>query len=198
VSWNPKGWKHGHTGLVDGKVVMTPTYSSWNSMKIRCADKSRAAYGGKGIKVCERWLGRDGFQHFLEDMGERPEGCTLGRKKNHLGYSKSNCGWETKEQQYSNQTSNRNITVFGETLTLAEACRKYGKVNVNTARCRVRRGMNPEMAITTSAASYHRWTTEASLYQECRHRDVNYSTIVNRIKRGLTREQAFAAPGGCL
>ena len=47
-------------------------------------------YGGRGIGVCDRW--RD-FGAFLDDMGLQPQGLTLERKKNHLGYSPGNCCW---------------------------------------------------------------------------------------------------------
>ena len=75
---------------------------TWDSMIQRCSNprnKSYDRYGGRGIKVCRRWLK---FKNFLADMGIRPEGHTLGRKNNNGGYSLANCRWETAKEQAKN------------------------------------------------------------------------------------------------
>lgn len=75
-------------------------------MVARCTRRSHHRYrdyGGRGIKVCDRWLGRNGFVNFLADMGERPEGLTLDRIDVNRGYEKSNCRWATQEEQMRNQ-----------------------------------------------------------------------------------------------
>jgi hypothetical protein len=61
-------------------------------------------YGGRGIKVCDRWrCGENGllsgYQSFIADMGERPPGMTLDRINNDLGYFKVNCRWATRKEQ---------------------------------------------------------------------------------------------------
>lgn len=80
-----------------------PLYVTWESMRKRCNNPNYPAYknyGGRGIKVCERW---DNFANFLEDMGERPEGMTLDRKHNDKNYEKSNCRWATQLEQVANR-----------------------------------------------------------------------------------------------
>ena len=75
-------------------------------MRERCYDPSHdrySAYGGRGITVCERWLGKDGFVNFLADMGTRPYGKTIDRINVNGNYYLDNCRWATKTQQYRNR-----------------------------------------------------------------------------------------------
>jgi len=88
-------YKH---GMRDTKI-----WCSWRCMKTRCLNPNNFKYkdyGGRGIEVCEKWLN---FQGFFEDMGVRPEGMTLERKNNSLGYYKENCKWATPKEQASNR-----------------------------------------------------------------------------------------------
>jgi len=77
-----------------------PTYKSWAAMLTRCRNPNREdwrLYGGRGIKVCKRWLK---FKSFLEDMGERPLGRTLDRFPDPDGdYEPGNCRWATPLEQ---------------------------------------------------------------------------------------------------
>jgi hypothetical protein len=60
-------------------------------------------WGGRGITICERWRGPEGFVTFLADMGERPEGRTLDRIDNDGGYAPGNCRWATSAEQHANK-----------------------------------------------------------------------------------------------
>lgn len=102
---NTVALKHGHTSD-RGVYERSPTYNSWRSMKERCyrpAHRWFHRYGGRGITVCERWLGKQGFSNFLVDMGERPAGMSLDRVDNDKGYSPDNCKWSTATEQNNNQ-----------------------------------------------------------------------------------------------
>lgn len=89
----------------------SPSYSSYRKMLERCLIESCAAYenyGGRGITVCDRWL--ESYENFLEDMGERPEGLSLDRIDNSLGYSVENCRWATKSVQGFNRRAVNNTS----------------------------------------------------------------------------------------
>jgi hypothetical protein len=60
-------------------------------------------YGGAGVKICERW---QLFSNFLADMGERPDGTTLGRIGDKGDYEPNNCEWQTSKEQGKQGTSN--------------------------------------------------------------------------------------------
>jgi hypothetical protein len=94
--------RHGHCS--GGK--RTPTYMSWCAMKERCYRRGADAYsryGAVGVAVCEQWL--CSFSAFLGDMGLRPEGKTLHRLDNALGYQPGNCVWATAKEQCRNRRS---------------------------------------------------------------------------------------------
>lgn len=93
-------------------------YNTYRGMIDRCYKPSNTCYrryGGRGIKVCDRWL--DSFWNFVEDMGERPDHHTLDRIDNNGSYEPSNCKWSTSEEQNNNRSNNHRLTVNGITLT---------------------------------------------------------------------------------
>ena len=112
----------------------TKTYHVWNNMRGRCfneKDPSYKNYGARGITVSERWLT---FENFLEDMGHPPEGLSIDRIDNELGYSKENCRWTDISTQNTNKrpwkesaTGIKNISFSERDGLYAVEINRYGK-----------------------------------------------------------------------
>lgn len=117
-------------------------------------------YGGRGIKVCERWM--ESFANFIADMGARPsEEHSLDRIDNNGNYEPGNCRWATATEQSRNKRNNRLLTVFGETKPLSAWVEDSRcAVSRESLKDRVRRGWDVEKALTTPSAKYVRRTTD--------------------------------------
>jgi hypothetical protein len=129
-------------------LATTREYRIWTDMRRRCHQPHRPDFykhGGRGISVCDRW--RNSFEAFFADMGPCPPKHTLDRLNNDGPYEPGNCAWRTHSQQLRNTRVNRHITVFGETMTVADAADRYA-VRYDRLLDRLNRGWSPEDAIT--------------------------------------------------
>lgn len=102
-------------------------YQIWNSMWNRCenaGNESYSRYGGRGIKVCERWLK---YENFLADLGRRPSRIySIERKNNDGDYCPENCQWATLKEQANNRSTNHPITIGGVTRNISEWATEAG------------------------------------------------------------------------
>jgi hypothetical protein len=122
----------------------------------RCENtKSRnyPKYGARGITVCQRWRGEQGFQAFMADMGPRPSANhSIDRKDNNGNYEPGNCSWATRVQQARNKRTSVVLTVEGQSGTVAEWAERMG-IGRSTIKERLRRGWSPERALSKTATS---------------------------------------------
>lgn len=142
---------------IQGKVGRKPThgfsgrnrpkiYNVWKAMVNRCHCAGNTAYdkyGGRGIKVCDRW--RD-FLKFYEDMGDVPEGMTIDRIDVNGDYEPSNCRWASMRQQARNKRNTTFLTCFGETKSIQDWADQFG-IKAKTVKKRLKSGWSAEDAI---------------------------------------------------
>lgn len=118
-------------------------YKSWCSMRDRCSNpnlKCFKNYGGRGVQVCARWLGKDGFANFLADLGARPSlGHSLDRIDNNGNYEPSNCRWVTFQEQQKNRRDTRILSYQGLSLCVRDWERRLG-LRKGTICTRLHRG----------------------------------------------------------
>lgn len=115
-------------------------YRVWTSMRARCSNPNDASYhnyGGRGIKVCERW---NSFGNFFADMGNRPKGFDIDRLDNDKDYCPENCRWVSRRQNLLNTRITRMITFNGETLPMRIWAERYG-IKHTTLKYRIDTGM---------------------------------------------------------
>ena len=123
-------WIHGHGSDRRGAHVV------WRRMLNRCSNpkcKDWKNYGGRGIKVCERWKS---FDLFLADMGEPALGMSIERVKNNGPYSPKNCEWIPMAQQRLNTRRIHLISYKGVTKPLKHWAITVG-ITVSSMRKRI-------------------------------------------------------------
>lgn len=118
-----------------------PEGDTWRNMIARCTNpnhKDYRYYGGRGIRVCGRWL--DSFANFYADMGSRPRGAySIDRIDNDGNYEPSNCRWATAiEQNMNKRTKVQTLTHNGMTMTITQWAKTLG-IGSCALRLRLRR-----------------------------------------------------------
>lgn len=135
--------RHAHSRL--GHV--SRTYTCWANMMQRCTNPKFTFfknYGGRGIRVCERWKT---FDNFLSDMGEKPEGLTLERINNDGHYEPTNCKWASRTEQGRNRRTNKAYEFNGKPMSIRNIEREAG-VSRGLYGYRLRNGWTFEQAIS--------------------------------------------------
>lgn len=115
-------------------------------MRQRCRNPKHTFYrdyGERGIQVEKAW---DDFDRFCADVGERPEGCTLDRIKDHYNYGPGKTKWSTSTEQNGNRRNCRFIKVGGKKVHMAEVARQ-NDISQSTLRDRLDRGLTLQAAL---------------------------------------------------
>lgn len=123
-------------GLSDSRI-----YRIWYAMMQRCNNEKNHAYkhyGGRGVKVCKRWLT---FKKFASDMGRPPEKFSLERIDVNGNYTKRNCKWASATEQMNNTRRNLNVLLIknGKKFTISQFAKHYG-IPYSTVHSRYVRG----------------------------------------------------------
>lgn len=99
----------------------------WKGIHKRCYNPNSSIYrhyGGRGIKVCDRW---HSFSNFLADMGPRPTPKhSVEREDNNGDYCPENCVWLLRKYQNRNKRNSRILTFNGVSQTVADWADQLG------------------------------------------------------------------------
>lgn len=113
----------------DTPVISHPLWRIWYGIKMRCYNPNEPSfknYGGRGIKMCERWRADGGFENFINDMGTRPSmSHTIDRIDVNGDYCPENCRWATKREQLNNTRRNLFLQVNGDRISVSQFYREY-------------------------------------------------------------------------
>lgn len=177
---------------------MTPEYKSWARMKNRCynkGNKSYKNYGGRGIKVCERWV--NSASNFISDMGPKPSRFhSVERVNNNGDYEPTNCKWATRYEQSRNRTDSFKITFNGETKTITDWANQIG-MKRTSLRNRIASGWPLEKALNPSARNKRMVLFGGSLKsvrEWSKQLGINEMTLHSRLNDKWSIEKALTTP----
>lgn len=107
------------------------TFIIWSGMKARCYNlksTSYKSYGGRGIRICDEWLGKNGFKNFHEwaMANGYKEDFEIDRINGNGNYEPSNCQWIPKHENRTKQRNAKYFEVNGKTLNISQWCRELG------------------------------------------------------------------------
>jgi len=171
-------------------------YHAWVGMKQRCYNKNSHAYhnyGGRGIKVCDRWL--NSFENFIADMGNRPSPKhSIDRMDNDGNYEHGNCRWSTMKEQMNNVRYNRLFTIDGMTKTASELADHFG-LKLSVVHNRIARDWPVEDIFKKQLTPTSRYLTvngiTKTVTEMAKDYNIDRRLVTNRLRRGWNPEMAL-------
>ena len=135
--------KHGMNGTRIHHIYLNMKYRCYKETSSRYKD-----YGGRGIKVCDEWLGEDGFLNFYNwsIANGYNDSLSIDRIENDGNYEPSNCRWTTIDVQENNKRGLKYFDIGNGRETLMQICKRLGK-NYNSVQAKIYRGKTIEEAL---------------------------------------------------
>ena len=167
-------------------------------MKQRCYDTKNShyhLYGGRGIKICNRWLEPKGFDNFMDDLGQRPSSNhSIDRINNDGDYSPENCRWSISKVQSRNKRNNINVTFKGETKCIADWIKETG-LSYRTLKNRIKDdgtvGDDFDYKYSSKKLLITFEDKTQSLFDWSKELKIKLSVLYKRLSRGWSTEEAF-------
>lgn len=191
--------KHGTCGHKFKQLNYKRIYDTWRGMKKRCYLKSNQNYkwyGARGITVCDEWLNPDNFYNWAMANGYN-DNLTIDRIDVNGNYEPNNCRWVDIKTQQNNKRNNKYITYKGETKTMSEWAKTLN-INYSLLKSRLLSGWTFDMAISKPSKSIGKFTVNGEINTAryfAKKYDVPEVTVYNRLKRGLSIEEALNIHG---
>lgn len=200
-----KHYTHGLTG--------TRVYKTWESMKARCYnpnDGKYKKYGGRGIKVCDEWLGKDGAKNFAEwayangfDENKHQREQSIDRIDVNGNYEPKNCRFTNAKVQANNRTNTIILEFQGKSQSLQEWADELG-ISESTIRWRLNKGYSTEKALSTKVRKtasqrkkYLTYKGNTKIVSEwAKYLGIDSGILYARLKRGWTVEKTLETPVG--
>jgi hypothetical protein len=179
-------------------------YVAWNNMKQRCGNPNSShyhRYGGRGIIVCDRWLagedGKNGFECFLSDMGEKPSAAhSIDRIDRNGNYEPANCRWADQKTQVRNSAKAAEYQTQLGKHSVIETAEKAG-LPYGRLRSRRRYGWDADEAITRPKHEPKKLNVngaEMSVAEATAISPVTAACILKRIRNGWDETAAVITP----
>lgn len=171
-------------------------YATWTGLRDRCNNSNNKYYndyGGRGIKVCERW---NNFINFLEDMGSPPDNVnrwSIDRINVNGDYEPLNCRWATDNEQANNRTNTKYIIYKNIKYTIRDFCKNFN-LDYKLVYSRVFSGIrNPELLLINKKEPLSITYQEETLTIKdwCIKLNIKPNTFHSRVYKGFTNEETL-------
>ena len=180
----------------------TILYHKYRGMKERCYNKNYYRYdryGGRGIKICDEWLGEHGFDNFYKwaidngyDDNKKGYDQTLDRIDVDEDYSPDNCRWVNQKQQMRNYSKNVYVEYKGEKILLCEFCETHGITYSSYVTRNISRGLSVDELLLNWKANHDNAADTMTIREAAKYYKVCEETIYNWIRSGLLDAKIYS------